>query len=107
MRTSHPRRVFAVTSAVATVTWVTLGSLSDWGAFWCAWIVAGFMVPEMYGLIVNPAFTLSRNLWSLEGLDFGHPLDFATWTPLHYAVSIIVWLLFGWLSIHIPFGWAR
>jgi hypothetical protein len=106
-RTGHPRRVAAVFAASWTVTWISLGSLSDWGAYWLAWIFAGFLVPELYGLITNTADTLSRNTWALEHLDFGHPLDFAEWSPLHYAIAVIVWLLFAWLSVHIPFGFLR
>ena len=103
MRTSHPRRVFAITSAVATATWATLGSLSDWGAYWIAWLLAGFLVPELYGLLVNPAFTLSERTWAFEHIDHGHPFDFAEWTWLHWAVAIVVWGLAVWLSGHLPF----
>jgi hypothetical protein len=106
-RTKHPRTVLTVTGAAWTLLWVTLGSLSDWGAYWIAWIVAGFLVPELYGLATNTARTLSRNTWALEHLDFGHPLDFAEWTPLHWMIAVVVWLLFGWLSMHIPFAYLR
>lgn len=104
MQRKHPRTVLAVSAAIWTVLWATLGSLSDWGAYWVSLIVAGFLVPELYGLIVNPAFTLSRNTWALEHLDFGHPLDFAEWTWLHWAVAVVVWGLAVWLSGHLPFG---
>jgi hypothetical protein len=107
MRKRHPFRVLAVTSAAWTLTWMALGSASDWFAYWASWIFAGLVIPELYGVFVNPAFTLSRNVWALEHLDFGHPLDFAAWTPMHWAMSILVWLLFAWLSVHIPFGIAR
>jgi hypothetical protein len=106
-RTGHPLRVFAVASAAWTVTWMALGSLSDWGAFWISWIVAGFLVPELYAVFVDPAWTLSRNVWALEHLDFGHPFDFAAWSPMHWMVAVVVWLLFLWLSLHIPFGLLR
>lgn len=104
-RAKHPRSVLAITAAAWTAAWITLGSLSDWGAFWISWLAFGFLVPELYGVIVNPADTLSDNVWHLEALDLGHPFDFAAWTPLHFAVAIVVWLLFAWLSVHIPFGW--
>lgn len=103
----RPCGALALFGTAWTATWLALGSLSDWGAYWLAWIAAGFLVPEIYGLVVNPHWTLSDNVWSLEHLNRGHPLDFAAWTPMHYAVAIVVWLLFLWLSLHLPFGWLR
>lgn len=107
VQAKHPRTVLGITAASWTILWVTLGSLSDWGAYWLCWIAFGFIIPEVYGLIFNTTDTLSRQTWALEHLDFGHPLDFAEWTPLHFAIAIVVWLLFCWLSVHIPFGWLR
>jgi hypothetical protein len=106
-RRHHPARVAAITGAVLTAAWAVAGSLSDWGAYWGAWIIAGLVVPELYGLAVNTRDTLSRNVWALERLDFGHPLDFAVWTPVHWAVAVVLWLLLAWLSVHLPFGWLR
>jgi hypothetical protein len=94
--TRHPRLLLAA-----------LSSLSAWGAYWIAWITFGFLIPELYGVAVNAKWTLSDNVWAFERLDIGHPFDFATWTPVHYACAIVVWLLFGWLSFHLPFGLAR
>lgn len=102
-RTSRPARVLAVLTVAWTVLWAALGSLSDWGAYWACWLVAGFLVPELYGLAVNPAFTLSRNTWRLESVDAGHPFDFAAWTWPHWAVAVLVWGLAVWLSGHLPF----
>ena len=104
MRRTHPRRTLAVTAALWTLAWATLGSLSDWGAYWLAWILAGFLIPELYGLAVNTADTLSRNTWAAEDLNFGHPFDFADWSPLHWAFAFVVWGLAIWLSGHLPFG---
>lgn len=104
MRAKHPRRVFAVTSAIWTIAWVTLGGLSDWGAYWASWLLAGLLIPEVYGLIFRAAATLSRNTWALEHLDFGHPFAFAEWTWLHWLVALAVWVLAVWLSGHLPFA---
>lgn len=103
----RPFRVLAAAAAAFTAAWTVLGSLSDWGAYWVAWIAFGFLAPELYGLTVNTRDTLSWNTWGLEHLNFGHPFDFATWTPLHWATAIVIWLLFGWLSLHIPFALLR
>lgn len=103
-RKHHPLRVLAVAAGAWTAAWLALGSLSDWGAYWLAWIFAGFLIPELYGLIANTADTLSRNTWTAEHLDFGHPFDFAEWSPLHWAVAIVVWGLAIWLSGHLPFA---
>lgn len=104
MRQRRPFRVLAIASATYSVAWMALGSLSDWGAYWLAWCFAGFLIPELYGLFVNPGFTLSRNTWALEHLDFGHPFDFAEWSPMHWAVAVVVWGLAVWLSGHLPFA---
>lgn len=103
----HPRRVLAIAAAGWTIAWAVLGSLSDWGAYWICWIAFGAIVPECYGLLFNAAATLSRQTWGLEHLDMAHPLDFAEWTPMHYAVALALWILFAWLSVHLPLGWIR
>jgi len=56
---------------------------------------------------VNARNTISGEVWGLEHLDLAHPLDFAAWTPLHWAIAVVVWSLFAWLSVHLPFGWLR
>lgn len=103
-RQQHARRVLARWLAFWTLAWACLGSLSDFGAYWLAWLLAGTLVPEVYGLIVNPAYTLSRNTWAAEHLDFGHPFDFAEWSPLHWVIAVLVWSLAVWLSGHLPFA---
>lgn len=80
--------------------------LSVWSWYWGAWILA-FLIPEVYWVIVKPLYTLSDTVWALEGLNFSDSLDFPMWSDVHWAVAVIVWLLFAWLSIHIPFGWLR
>jgi hypothetical protein len=99
----HPRRVLAAVSAVFTAAWAVLDSLSLPGAYWLAWLAAGFLVPELYGLVVNPGLTLSENVWHLEAVNAGHPFDMAAWRPLHWAVAVMVWGLAVWLSGHLPF----
>jgi hypothetical protein len=94
---------FAVWLAAAGI-----GSLTNWGWYWLAWMFAGFLVPELYCLVMNIHLgPLSNNVWSWEDLNFAHPFDFASWTPAHWGLAILVWGLFAWLSIHLPFGLAR
>lgn len=80
--------------------------LTGWAWYWLAW-VAAFLVPELYWIAVNHANTLSDEVWSLEGLNLRQPFDFPMWTATHWAVAVTVWLLFGWLSLHLPFGLLR
>jgi hypothetical protein len=77
------------------------------GLYWLGWILA-FLVPELYWLF-NGSFgnTLSDEVWSLEALDKAQPFDFAMWTGTHWAIAVLVWLLFLWLSLHLPFGLLR
>jgi hypothetical protein len=74
--------------------------------YWAAWIAA-FLGPELYWLWKNPQGTLSWSVWDLESLNLAQPLDFAMWTDTHWIVSAVVWLLFAWLSLHLPFGLLR
>lgn len=83
-----------------------MSHVTAWGWFWLSWVLAGAGV-ELYWLAVNTANTLSRQIWGAEQLDFSHPLDFAAWTPLHWGLAVAMWLFFGWLSLHFPFGWLR
>jgi hypothetical protein len=80
--------------------------VTAWGWFWLAWALCA-LGTEAYWLAVNAANTLSEQIWGAERLDLAHPLDFAAWTPLHYVIAISLWLFFGWLSVHLAFGWAR
>lgn len=80
--------------------------VTGWGWFWLAWMFTALAV-EAYWLIANTANTLSRQIWAAEGIDLAHPLEFAEWTPLHWAISITLWLLFAWLSVHFAFGYLR
>jgi hypothetical protein len=80
------------------LTWFSL--------YWLGWIVA-FLVPELYWLAVNSANTLSEEVWSIEGLNKAQPFDFPMWTSVHWAIALTVWLLFLWLSLHLPFGLLR
>ena len=85
-----------------------VGSVTSWGAYWLAWIVAGFLVPELYTVLTRVRNgPLSDNVWLWESLNLRHPFDFAAWTPAHWALAVVVWGLFGWLSLHLPFGLAR
>lgn len=77
------------------------------GLYWLAWIMA-FLIPELYWLF-NGSYgnTLSDEVWSLEALNKAQPFDFPMWTSTHWAVAVTVWLLFLWLSLHLPFGLLR
>jgi hypothetical protein len=83
-----------------------LSHVTAWGWFWLAWALTALAV-ELYWVAVNAANTLSRQVWGLERLSFAHPLDLATWTPLHYLIAIVLWGFFAWLSVHLVFGWIR
>ena len=74
--------------------------------YWALWILA-FLVPELYWLFTNSDGTLSFSAWTVEGLNMGQPFDFPMWTATHWLVAVLVWLLFAWLSLHIPFGLLR
>jgi hypothetical protein len=80
--------------------------LTPWAWYWLAWILA-FLGPELYWLWRNPANTLSEETWAFENLDKAQPFDFAMWTDVHWAVALVVWLLFAWLCLHLPFGLLR
>lgn len=80
--------------------------VTGWGWFWLAWIFSALGV-EAYWLVANTANTLSRQIWAVEGVDLAHPLQFAEWSPLHWALAFTVWALFAWLSVHFPFGYLR
>lgn len=80
------------------LTWFSL--------YWLAWLVA-FLGPELYWVFTNPVNTLSDQVWSIEGLNMTQPFDFAMWSDTHWAVAILVWGLFLWLSLHFPFGLLR
>ena len=74
--------------------------------YWLAWILA-FLIPELYWLWVNHSNTLSDETWALENLNLNQPYDFPMWTATHWTIAISVWLLFLWLSLHLPFGLLR
>lgn len=80
--------------------------MNAWSYYWIAWLMA-FTGPELYAVFTNPNNTLSDNVWRLENLNLNQPFDFAMWTDVHWAVAVIVWLLFLWLSAHMPFGLLR
>jgi hypothetical protein len=80
--------------------------VTPWGWFWALWGSTGAAV-EVYWLLTNAANTLSRSWWGVEHIDFAHPLDFSEWTWQHWLMSIVLWVFFGWLSLHLPFGWLR
>jgi len=74
--------------------------------YWLGWILA-FLIPEFYWLFNNHLNTLSDNVWSVEQINLAQPFDFPMWTATHWAVALLVWGLFLWLSLHFPFGLLR
>lgn len=82
------------------------GKVTAWAWFWLAWILTGTAV-ELYWVFTKAANTLSEQIWGVERLNFAHPLDFGSWSPLHWTLAIVLWLFFAWLSVHFPFGWLR
>lgn len=84
-----------------------LSHITGFGYYWLAWAFLGFGLPEAYGLLKNAQDTLSWQVWGLEKLNFGHPFDFADWTPLHLAIGIFFLLGLLWLFLHLSFGILR
>jgi hypothetical protein len=80
--------------------------ISGWGWYWITWLLF-FIVPELWWVFHNPANTLSQKFWTLESLNTARPFDFGMWTDVHWALASIIWLLFLWLSLHLPFGLLR
>ena len=77
-----------------------------WTAYYGVWILL-FLAPELFWVAVNPNNTLSDQFWYVEHLNMRHPFDFAMWTDVHWAMAALVWTLFLWLSLHLPFGLLR
>lgn len=73
------------------------------GLYWLGWFAA-FLIPEIYWIIVNARNTLSDNWWAVEGIDTHHPFDFATWTPAHYVIGVVLLVFVVWLFLHLIFG---
>jgi hypothetical protein len=80
--------------------------MTAWAWYWLGWILM-FLIPELYWLFAGAANTLSEEVWAMEHLNMAQPFDFAMWTGVHWTVALTVWLLFLWLSIHLPFGLLR
>lgn len=72
-------------------------------AYWAFWLAA-FIAPELWAVFTAPRYTLSDTVWMLENLNQSQPFDFGMWTDVHWAIAALVWALFLWLSLHLPFG---
>lgn len=83
-------------------TW--LHHITGWGWYWIFWFFLGFGIPEAYGLLRNTLDTLSWQFWGLEKINFGHPLDFADWSWLHYLIGIMLLIGLAWLFGHLVLG---
>jgi hypothetical protein len=61
-------------------------SWNGWSAYWGAWIILGFCVPEFYCLFRGkPQNTLSYQVWHLEG-------NGATFAR-YFVFAFLLWLL--------------
>jgi hypothetical protein len=76
-----------------------------WTGYYGLWLLF-FLVPELYWVFVNPVNTLSDQWWALEHLDTSDPW-FTQWTPVHWVMFLLVFLLWSWLLLHLPFGLLR
>lgn len=63
----------------------------NWSLYWLIWILAGFLMPELFALISgHPEHTLSYQVWHLEGRG-------ATFARYFVGVFLL------WLLIHMVF----
>ena len=60
--------------------------------YWAAWLVVGFLAPELYALSTDHNNTLSAQVWHLDGhgLSFGRYFvsAFTLWLWLHFTFRI-------------------
>lgn len=78
--------------------------VTGWGWYWLAWFFGGFGIAEAIGLIYDTQDTLSWQIWGLEQIDFQHPFDFAEWTPVHWAMGVVLLVFVVWLGAHLILG---
>lgn len=70
-----------------------------WSVYWLAWFGVGFLGPEIWALVTNPANTLSYQVWHVEGINLAHPYDLSQWTFAHYLVfALMIWLCFHFVD---------
>lgn len=74
------------------------------GWYWITWFFGGFGVYEGWALIYNTQDTLSWQFWGLEQVNFSDPVQFSTWTPVHYAIGVVLLAGMVWLFGHLVFG---
>jgi hypothetical protein len=84
--------------------------VNTWSWYWLWWAIlalgGGFLGPELWALFTgHPENTLSAQVWRIEGLTPGEPLDVTAWTFAHVALGGLFMLLFLWLIGHFVFGW--
>jgi hypothetical protein len=74
------------------------------GWYWIIWFFGGFGIYEGWGLLFNAQDTLSWQFWGLEQIDFADPMNFALWTPAHWAIAAVITVFVIWLGAHLVFG---
>ena len=71
--------------------------MSGWRIYWLLWLIAGFAVPETYGLFRNPQATLSETVWDWFGVMKSQSIS--QWSVQHYILLVFV----IWLAGHMAF----
>lgn len=82
---------------------------NGYSIYWLS-LVGGFILlflpPELYAIATGHSEnTLSAQFWRLGDVVAHQPIG--QWAPEHWAMSIVVTLLFGWLILHFSLGWLR
>lgn len=80
-----------------------------WSLYWLCLVggfIAAFLPAELYALASgHHENTLSAQFWRLGDVVANQPIG--QWAPEHWAMAIIVTLLFVWLVVHFSLGWLR
>lgn len=83
--------------------------MNKFSIYWIVWasvMFVSFAIPEFWALANSrPEDTLSENVWRLEqflpGQDIWH------WTALHILIGGVLFLVCGWLALHLSAGLWR
>lgn len=75
-----------------------------WGWYYLSVLGLLILAPEFYWIAVNSRNTITAQIRGLEAVNPAHPLDFATWTPLHWLIAISLNAFLVWLDVHLVGG---